>query len=1305
MKGKMRYLLIAALLLTLACAIGASADSMLFNFDSYAPGTIHGQGGWAVLQHLPFVAQVTAGVSHSGNQSVRISNAVHDGCVDHVTSPMLLSPAGEAGTTAANGRARSSKGSVEDFWFRSASTSYDPGMWVSNSMDNGTGKRMTYVAMYDDPQKGLTVEADDYRQNTNDKWYAYAVATGLIRGAWYHVRVVAQFNDGAGNDVVKVYLGQSENLTESDLKVTCGSWEDYYRFDPEAKADPTPAAVDCSIFRLSNSAGTASTQGVYVDDLGMSTDTRYIVTPKMLTSGDPRFGVDSSIGVGPGATDGAPDGFGSSSFTATVNINGPTAADAYRSLRVIPEAVFGHTVLLSDIASMSYSTKNIDATLDWRYTIYTKPNDLASDPNNLIQAPDDASKWYHSRLESNPNPTTTLGIWQDWSTDAMLFTVNRTGGLIYNNTWSQATSGIADAPLYFFDLILGANIGGGGTGTSQLDAVKIELNDGEAVVLDLEKDAILSLDVDSTTVYVKPGQEVRVGMNVADLAASAYGYQAFMSYDKTKLNLVSATQTTSPFSALPWDGQNLGNGLIDLAGTSLSPVTGSASLAALKFTGASEGVSQVKFRTSAPSTYFTDDQGYEVPASLVDSANIYVDNTPPSITAPGNVSAHTDLGHNYATLADLGVPTTSDNYAVAGFGNNAPAQFGLGQTTVIWTVTDKAGWTATANQIVTVTDNEHPTITAPDDVTVNTNTGVNYATGVALGSATAHDNVAGVKITNDAPGTFTLGATTVTWTATDVAGNTATDTQIVNVVDAEAPVITPAQNYSAYADAGTRTWTPYLETFDTNPNIATSWTVDRFAPAAFDSVVFDGGKRLHIGISSADSAGSRPSGYSSAFYNTQGRQHAFPAGAKVSKISGQLYVGADWFVNKRKSDIWGVGVDATGVVSNYPIIGCSSADPVDPLNAPSVAPRFRYWNDETGVWLDASPATQGWHKLDVVQTDATMDYYVDGVNVGEIANSSTKLQAMILQAYNFGASYDVYWDNVTAGSVLDVPTATDNVGVVSLVGVRSDTKPLADPYPVGTTTITWTATDAAGNHSSSAQTVTVSDKSKMDVTVKLQGSITSSFTRTITFAIGGSATGSGTVAPQTITANVPFVNGVGTVTLDVPASGLWTAITAKDRKHTLRSKVDVNTSGAHYAADFTSKPLMGGDLTDDNYVDILDYGVFAGQYGTSGGANRDADINGDGTVGTGDFTFIQINFLKPSDAVAGSAGTLMSFGTFAASPAPTVPAGLSSITVKELGHRIGTARAKKADINNDRMVDATDVKLFAQQILNHSKKR
>jgi hypothetical protein len=84
---------------------------------------------------------------------------------------------------------------------------------------------------------------------------------------------------------------------------------------------------------------------------------------------------------------------------------------------------------------------------------------------------------------------------------------------------------------------------------------------------------------------------------------------------------------------------------------------------------------------------------------------------------------------------------------------------------------------------VTVIDDILPTITCSIDVQVSTDANSCEATGVTLIDPVTSDNCSILSLTNDAPTTFPIGDTDVTWTVTDNSGNINTCIQVVTVVD------------------------------------------------------------------------------------------------------------------------------------------------------------------------------------------------------------------------------------------------------------------------------------------------------------------------------------------------------------------------------------------------------------------------------------------------------------------------------------------------------------------------------------------
>ena len=117
--------------------------------------------------------------------------------------------------------------------------------------------------------------------------------------------------------------------------------------------------------------------------------------------------------------------------------------------------------------------------------------------------------------------------------------------------------------------------------------------------------------------------------------------------------------------------------------------------------------------------------------------------------------------------------------------DNAPSPFAVGPNVVTWTVVDANRRRGMASQTVTIVDTTDPIFTSvPPDVSLNT------CGQAVLGLPKAADDCAGmVGFTDNAPKSFPVGKTAVTWTATDASGNQATASQLVTVVDTVAPTV------------------------------------------------------------------------------------------------------------------------------------------------------------------------------------------------------------------------------------------------------------------------------------------------------------------------------------------------------------------------------------------------------------------------------------------------------------------------------------------------------------------------------------
>jgi hypothetical protein len=101
-----------------------------------------------------------------------------------------------------------------------------------------------------------------------------------------------------------------------------------------------------------------------------------------------------------------------------------------------------------------------------------------------------------------------------------------------------------------------------------------------------------------------------------------------------------------------------------------------------------------------------------------------------------------------------------------------------GTRTYTYTYTDCAGLKSTWNFVYTIEDHSKPQISCPKDIVKC------FGEAVELGQATASDNCGTPVVTNNAPTTFPVGITYVTWTAKDACGNEATCEQKVTILQA-----------------------------------------------------------------------------------------------------------------------------------------------------------------------------------------------------------------------------------------------------------------------------------------------------------------------------------------------------------------------------------------------------------------------------------------------------------------------------------------------------------------------------------------
>ncbi|HRP61744.1 MAG TPA: cohesin domain-containing protein [Phycisphaerales bacterium] len=964
-------------------------------------------------------------------------------------------------------------------------------------------------------------------------------------------------------------------------------------------------------------------------------------------------------GAGPVGIDGdSPTGWENGSWRANV-ATGAVSPNNFTSINLSPMDLFGRDdVRVDELASVSYYTKKAGAagSVDWFFQFYTKP--YAGSPG---------STWYGHRINAEPYFSQSLNApanqWNQWQTDngpdnRLRFydsSNNYFGG--YSDPFLDSLAGMT-YPIPAWNLnsayndlgpqeIMYFNLGLGtawaGGFLGQIDGIRIELTDGSVAYVNLENFPAPAIALNADASCYNAGVGDTVTVAI-DLTGN--------SNDEIvggQFFLQYDSSVLSFVSAVP------GGGVFDLEVYEFSAIPGLLDYA-VGVTGFGPGTSGDA--TMAVLTFTALQEVCDV-ANLIE----FRFSMPPTRLTDNNGSPIDP------DLADLGAITID--------GTNPTFTFVPSGVTV---ECDDPTDPANTGGFATATDN------------CDASPVVDYSDDVAPGSC---------------PQSWTI---TRTWTATDACGNSTSQNQVITVVDTTAPVfLTVPGDITVNAEAGycsadVDVYQAELMTFDSNPTLSPTqapgvWYTDRYAPFGFVSEFFDGDNRLKHSIDASDCSPCRGGSFTGAFYDTQGRKYDI---AGTTSMSIELYVPADWATtDRRMAGFWGTAFNAGNVVSLYPIVEFTS----DGSN-----PRFRVWPADPigGGWVDLGLPTgfvyDEWYTLEISINGNQVMLSAGDLTYTLSANNSVEIGNVILQGHNntAGVTYDIYWDNL---AYAQTPMAVDNCDAGPVITYeRSDNSLLTlnDPFPAGVTTITWTATDACGNFSTATTDITVNAVNEFVVDVELLNVDAGPFTRCITFRFQGPGGANATVS-ETMT----FTNGLASATILVPC-GNYTCVDARDTLHTLATSQTLVVSGMQYTADFTGAfGLEGGNLNDDAYIDILDFGIYVGQFNANYGTADTtcsttaphADISGDGFVTAADFSFIANNFLQFSDVcpVQTMLGGLVTRpgATFsgAANAGGRVAGPVTRISVRQLQMQ-GLGNLAIADLNGDGWLDEFDVIAF-----------
>jgi hypothetical protein len=176
-----------------------------------------------------------------------------------------------------------------------------------------------------------------------------------------------------------------------------------------------------------------------------------------------------------------------------------------------------------------------------------------------------------------------------------------------------------------------------------------------------------------------------------------------------------------------------------------------------------------------------------------------VDTTPPTLALPDDITAEATSLSGAAMTFTTSATDIVDGAVAVDCDAASGGTFALGTTTVTCTASDSHGNTATGDFHITVEDTTPPTVTVPADITVEATGSNGAAVNFAVSASDAVDGNITPQCNKASGGTFPVGTTTVTCSATDAHSNTGQGNFHITVKDTTPPNLTLPSNITAEA--------------------------------------------------------------------------------------------------------------------------------------------------------------------------------------------------------------------------------------------------------------------------------------------------------------------------------------------------------------------------------------------------------------------------------------------------------------------------------------------------------------------------